>query len=232
MEEVNASTLNDKNKKLHMKISSLLSSAENFQTLKLYEDSLKLLLEARDLTKSLSKKELPDEPMKNLFNYLENNIKYKIKTVEMLNIIEKEIKSNKQNSPIKEKRINYELEKYEMIKTINTMIAVCDRNLKELADKKPGYEKSLIITESQIINQSFVIPNKDVFYYNAELIENMENSFNYILIKLKYLSDKLSSEETMKAKKDNYTKKLEKLKIQYATIKKILEAAIRSGVKI
>jgi hypothetical protein len=227
MEEVN-STLCDKPKKLFIKISSLLSSAENFQTLKLYDDSLKLLTEARDLTKSLSKKDISES--KELFTYLENNIRNKIKTVEMLNIIEKEIKTNKHaHSPIKEQRINNEHAKDEIINTINNMIQGCNMNLRELSDKKPVLEKSMLINHS--INQSFFIPNKDVFNFNEDLVENMEVSFKGILNKLNDLKILFSSEETLRAKKDKYTKNLEKLKGNYAHVKKICEIAIRSNKK-
>jgi hypothetical protein len=178
---------NEKKRKLFQKLNSLTSSAENFESLKLYESSLKSFCEAYDLAKSLSKKSTIDENTKKFFSYYDEYIKNKIKILEQLMIVKNnsdklrnKISSQEQtnqievsalsklnNSSVPQKtnlNINQtpSINKDDILKTINILSKCCETNLKEIDELKKnpnGFNSTLVLDQTTIIQNSYYYPN-------------------------------------------------------------------------
>jgi hypothetical protein len=231
------SSINEKHRKLYIKIHSLISSAQNFETLKLYEDSLKHFAEANDLVKSLSKKSIIEDNLqiRNFFSFFDTHVKSKIKILEQLvnvkNYSEKNKNFNQKNTnsqtssfDIKEEKVQIKNDpinndNIEILKNIENILKCCESNLKEIDDIKKtnllsmnnSIDKSVVL-EATIINQnSFYLPN-----YNNKVLLSPHKSF-VLLEESQVLLDKI--EEKFRA----IYSKLSKMKIFYETEKNLKE---------
>jgi hypothetical protein len=153
----------------------------------IYKRSFKNFNDAKDLTKSLSKKQISEEnaQIKLFLNTLNNDIKSKLKLLESLIQIKQNINNNSNQiletsaipsrisySSVPTKINNLDLlprkKNEHYIENIDKLLYVIDKDVKELEENKKNIYKSIFLDTTTINQNSFFLPNVNLYLIKLE----------------------------------------------------------------